>query len=46
MKVRVIKKSDDLDQDIYSEDGREELIEDDEIESFEEAFMRGYEEAG
>ena len=47
MKVRIIKENNEYDEeDIYSEDGREELIEGDEISDFEEAFMQGYEEAG
>lgn len=48
LKVRIIKDNydDDLEDDIYSEDCREELIDNDEIDDFEEAFMRGYEESG
>ena len=34
------------DENIYSEDVRELLLEDGEITPEEEAFMRGYEEAG
>lgn len=30
------------DNDIYTEEGMEELVEDDEIDAFEAAFMRGY----
>jgi len=33
------------DENIYSEDVRETLLEDDELSPEEEAFMRGYEEA-
>jgi len=33
----------DLDEDVYTEEGREELIEEDEIEDSEEAFIEGYE---
>ena len=33
------------DLDIYSEEARESLIEDDEISSAEEGFMEGYEHA-
>ena len=33
------------DESVYSEDAREELLEDAEISPEEEAFMRGYEEA-
>ncbi len=46
MEVRFVKENKNSGcEDIYCEDGREELIESDEIDSFEEAFMRGYEEA-
>ena len=34
------------DQDIYSEKGREDLVEDDAIEPWEEGFMRGAEGLG
>ena len=30
------------DSDIYTEEGMEEMVEDDEIDAFEAAFMRGY----
>lgn len=33
------------DENIYAEDARNILLEDDELSPFEEAFMRGYEEA-
>jgi len=33
------------DESIYSEDVRERLLEDDEIDSMEAGFMQGYEEA-
>jgi hypothetical protein len=33
------------DQDIYNDEGREALVENDEIDSYEEAFMLGYGEA-
>jgi hypothetical protein len=33
-------------EDVYSEEGREELLEDDEIEPFEEGFMEGAEGRG
>ena len=36
------KEEDDL--DIYSKQIRESLLEDDEITSFEEAFIKGYED--
>lgn len=35
-----------MDEDVYSEEGREELEEDDEIEPEEEGLMKGYEEDG
>lgn len=34
------------DNGIYSEDIRETLMDDDEIDSWEEGFMKGYDEAG
>jgi len=34
-----------LEEDVYAEESREELLEDAEISPEEEAFMRGYEEA-
>ena len=34
------------DEEVYSEEGREKLIEDDEIEDWEEGFMEGAEGAG
>ncbi len=36
----------DGEEEIYSPDFREELMDDDEIDSWESAFMSGYEEAG
>lgn len=36
----------ELDEDVYSEEGREKLLEDDEIDSDEEGFMEGAEEDG
>ena len=44
---KMIKKirsawEDEAESDIYSEDKREQLLEDDEISSAEEAFMRGW----
>jgi hypothetical protein len=33
----------DLDEDVYTKEGREELVEDDEMDDSEEAFMEGYE---
>ena len=44
-KVRRVEDDWVDDQDIYSDDFRELLIEDDAISAEEEAFMRGYEEA-
>lgn len=35
----------ELEEDIYNEKKREEMLESDEISSEEEAFMQGYEEA-
>lgn len=35
----------EVDDTIYSEDGRESLVEDDEISAEESAFMAGYEDA-
>jgi len=35
----------EVDEDVYSEEGREELLEDDEITVVEEGFMKGEEEA-
>ncbi|MBW2963331.1 hypothetical protein KY306_00980 [Candidatus Woesearchaeota archaeon] len=43
-KVRRVE-DDWVDDDIYSDDFRELLIEDDAISAEEEAFMRGWEEA-
>lgn len=37
--------SGDSEQNVYSDDVREEYVESDEISPEEEAFMRGYEEA-
>ena len=34
----------DEEKDVYSEEGREELTDDDEIDELEEGFMEGYEE--
>lgn len=34
-----------IEDTIYSEDALEELMENDQISEFEEAFMRGYEDA-
>lgn len=34
---------DEPDEDLYSEGGREELMEEDEIDELEEGFMQGYE---
>ncbi len=43
-KIGKLKKEED-DLDVYSVDMRESLLEDDELEPFEEAFLAGYEEA-
>ena len=36
----------ELDEDVYTEEGREELVEEDEISDVEEGFVKGYEEGG
>jgi len=36
----------EFEDDIYSEEIRELMLEEDEMADWEEAFMRGYEEAG
>lgn len=36
---------DNKDADVYEEEGMEEAVEDDEISSLEEGFMKGYKEA-
>jgi len=33
-----------LEEDVYSEEGRDSAVEDDEISSEEEGFMKGYDE--
>lgn len=39
-----MKKDDDFyDEDIYNEEAREEMLEDDEIDAIEEGFTQGYE---
>lgn len=46
MKPQINKKQESIEtEDIYSEENREELLEDDEISPEEEGFMKGYEEA-
>lgn len=42
---KIIRSSWDEEECIYSEDFRASLLEDGEIDSWEEAFMQGYEEA-
>ena len=37
-------KDDNLEEDVYSEEGRESAVEDDEISAEEEGFMQGYDE--
>lgn len=44
--MRKIVLEDPEEENIYSEDFRDHLLEDGEISIEEEAFMRGYEEAG
>ena len=39
-------EKEDIGEDIYSHKKRELLLEDDELSDGEEAFMKGYEEAG
>ena len=39
---RALKRGKDIDNDFYNEEEIEHLLEDDEISSEEEAFMRGY----
>ena len=46
MKKIVLDWDDVEDDTIYSEEYREQLVEDGELSPEEEAFMRGYEEAG
>ena len=43
----IIENEDELneEEDVYSEDGRDHLVEDDEISLREAAFMQGYEES-
>ena len=36
-------ESENHDEDVYEDEGREELVEDDEIDAAEEGFMQGYE---
>jgi hypothetical protein len=45
---RIVKLSKGFleEETIYAEDFREELLEDEEISSWEAAFMQGYDEAG
>lgn len=40
------ENEEDEGEDLYEDEGMEEAVEDDEISSVEEAFMRGYKEAG
>jgi hypothetical protein len=44
--IRSSWKKEDEDEGFYSEDFRTALVEDDEIDNWEAAFMRGYDEAG
>ena len=44
--IRSAWDKEEADTTIYSEDFREMLMEDDEIESWEAAFMNGYDSAG
>ncbi len=49
MKIKpriIIENEDELnEEDVYSEEGRDHLVDDDEISAREAAFMQGYEEA-
>ncbi len=44
--MKIIIENENLDEDVYSEEMREMLLDEDELSVEEEAFMRGYEEAG
>ena len=44
-KKYIINDENDDDISIYSKDGRESMLEDDELSPMEEAFMSGYEDA-
>jgi hypothetical protein len=43
---KIIQSGWEEDEGIYSLDSRESLLEDGEIDSWEEAFMAGYDQAG
>lgn len=46
MRIRRFRETyNEFESDIYSEESREEMVENGEISDFEEAFMRGYDEA-
>jgi hypothetical protein len=46
-KIEIIDEADDNigDENVYSETGRERLVEDEEMSMVEDAFMQGYESA-
>ena len=46
MKTIFLDRKKELKGDIYTEEMRELMLEEDEVAAWEEAFMRGYEEAG
>ncbi len=41
-----MSEKEEHDENVYDEEGQEELVDNDEISPEEEAFMRGYDEAG
>ena len=46
MRKIILDMEEDFEEDVYSEDYREVLMDNDEVTPEEDAFMRGYEEAG
>lgn len=46
MRKIILDLDQEIDEDIYSEQYRDELVDNDEMSVEEDAFMRGYEEAG
>ena len=46
MKKKIKTDIEDDEENIYSEEARESLLEEDELSPEEEAFMKGYEQAG
>jgi len=43
--MRLPSYGEDEEEDFYAEASREQLLDDDELDAFEAAFMQGYEEA-